>query len=130
MGSRSRNLSTPSDRLHLVVKCASRRAVLYQLLNSSTPWTRQLILALTFTNLPAGVLWLGQLFPTIKQARDHFLLSEINLMKGLEKYSKPSPLQLSPRCTSMSVLEGEKWTGENFRWHELSIKASDEGLSS
>jgi len=28
------------------------------------------------------------------------------------------------------VLQGEKWTGENFKWHELSVKASDEGLSS
>eukprot|EP00092_Neocalanus_flemingeri_P028315 GFUD01030752.1.p1 GENE.GFUD01030752.1~~GFUD01030752.1.p1 ORF type:complete len:774 (+),score=182.51 GFUD01030752.1:202-2523(+) len=26
------------------------------------------------------------------------------------------------------VLEGEKWTGENFKWHELTIKASNEGL--
>ena len=28
------------------------------------------------------------------------------------------------------VLLGEKWQGENFQWHQLSVKASDMGFSS
>ena len=28
------------------------------------------------------------------------------------------------------VLLGEKWQGENFQWHQLSVKASDKGFSS
>merc|ERR1719350_1103464 len=28
------------------------------------------------------------------------------------------------------VLMGDKWQGENFKWHELSMKASDKGFSS
>jgi len=48
----------------------------------------------------------------------------------IEKNSVNDLKEIVAKLGGWPVLEGEKWTGENFKWHELSIKASDEGLSS
>eukprot|EP00091_Calanus_sinicus_P012009 TRINITY_DN2709_c0_g1_i6.p1 TRINITY_DN2709_c0_g1~~TRINITY_DN2709_c0_g1_i6.p1 ORF type:complete len:440 (-),score=152.27 TRINITY_DN2709_c0_g1_i6:631-1917(-) len=48
----------------------------------------------------------------------------------IEKNSVNDLKEIVGKLGGWPVLQGEKWTGENFKWHELSIKASDEGLSS
>ena len=48
----------------------------------------------------------------------------------IEKNSVNDLKEIVGNIGGWPVLQGEKWTGENFKWHELSIKASDEGLSS
>ena len=48
----------------------------------------------------------------------------------IEKNSVNDLKEIVGNLGGWPVLQGEKWTGENFKWHELSIKASDEGLSS
>eukprot|EP00092_Neocalanus_flemingeri_P016471 GFUD01017824.1.p1 GENE.GFUD01017824.1~~GFUD01017824.1.p1 ORF type:complete len:761 (-),score=194.29 GFUD01017824.1:231-2513(-) len=49
---------------------------------------------------------------------------------SIEKNSVNDLKDIVGKLGGWPVLEGEKWTGKDFKWHELSIKASDEGLSS
>jgi len=48
----------------------------------------------------------------------------------IEKNSVNDLKEIIGKLGGWPVLEGENWSGENFKWHELSVKASDEGLSS
>jgi len=48
----------------------------------------------------------------------------------IEKNSVNDLKEIIAKLGGWPVLEGDKWKGENFKWHELSIKASDEGLNS
>jgi len=50
--------------------------------------------------------------------------------ESIEKNSVNDLKELVGKLGGWPVLEGEKWSSDNFKWHELSIKASDEGLSS
>ena len=49
---------------------------------------------------------------------------------SIEKNSVNDLKELVGKLGGWPVVEGDKWMGENFKWHELSIKASEEGLSS
>ena len=46
----------------------------------------------------------------------------------IEKNSFNELKEMVTKIGGWPVLEGEKWNGTNFKWHELSIKASDEGM--
>jgi len=48
----------------------------------------------------------------------------------IEKNSVNDLKEIVAKIGGWPVLEGENWNGENFKWHELSIRASDEGLNS
>merc|ERR1712106_277567 len=50
--------------------------------------------------------------------------------ENIEKNGVNDLKELVGKIGGWPVLEGDKWTGDNFKWHELSVKASDEGLSS
>jgi len=48
----------------------------------------------------------------------------------IEKNSVNDLKEIVAKLGGWPVVEGEKWSGENFQWHKLSVKASDEGLNS
>merc|ERR1712123_213855 len=48
---------------------------------------------------------------------------------SIEKNAVNDLQELVGKIGGWPVLEGDKWTGENFKWHELSVKASDQGLN-
>jgi len=48
----------------------------------------------------------------------------------IEKNSVNDLKEIVAKIGGWPVLEGQNWNGENFKWHELSIRASDEGLNS
>jgi len=48
---------------------------------------------------------------------------------NIEKNSVNDLRELVGKLGGWPVLEGDKWTGENFKWHELSVKAGNEGFS-
>merc|ERR1712032_30506 len=50
--------------------------------------------------------------------------------KGIEEKSVEQLKALLDDIGGWPVLVGDKWEGENFKWHELSMKASDKGFSS
>jgi len=50
--------------------------------------------------------------------------------KGIEEKSVEHLKALLDDIGGWPVLMGENWKGENFKWHELSMKASDKGFSS
>merc|ERR1711981_850434 len=50
--------------------------------------------------------------------------------KGIEEKSVEHLKALLDDIGGWPVLMGDNWRGENFKWHELSMKASDKGFSS
>ena len=50
--------------------------------------------------------------------------------KSIEEKSVGQLKALLDDIGGWPVLLGEKWQGENFQWHQLSVKASDKGFSS
>merc|ERR1712110_1251322 len=50
--------------------------------------------------------------------------------KGIEETSVEHLKALLGDIGGWPVLMGDNWRGENFKWHELSMKASDKGFSS
>jgi len=48
----------------------------------------------------------------------------------IEKNSVNDLKEIVAKLGGWPVVEGEKWSGENFQWHKLSVQASDEGLNS
>ena len=50
--------------------------------------------------------------------------------ESIERFSVIDLREIVDRLGGWPVLQAEKWSAENFKWHDLSVKASDEGLSS
>jgi len=63
-----------------------------------------------------------------KQVRNHYISCMDK--ESIEKNSVNNLKEIVDKIGGWPVLQGEKWDGENFKWHELSIKASDEGFGS
>ena len=63
-----------------------------------------------------------------KQVRNHYLSCMDK--EAIEKNSISFMKEIVSKIGGWPVLEGEKWDGDNFKWHELSSKASEVGFGS
>lgn len=48
--------------------------------------------------------------------------------EGIEEKSVTDLKEIISRLGGWPVLEGDKWSGEDFKWWEMSMKAAAEGL--